>query len=84
MSTCRACPAVLRFAKTATGSGSIPLEEWVRVPAEARERATMYYVIRDELAVKIDLAKEGGLDERIYVSHFQTCPDAQRFTRRKR
>lgn len=71
--TCRACNASIFFAPTAAGK-SVPLDE---EPVEAGN----YHIGLDGVArvVKKDEPRPTPL---LYISHFATCPEAQRFRKK--
>jgi len=68
MSTCRGCGRAILFARSSTGR-AIPLE---------RVRRVYRLEQRGEGPAEARALEELGT---VYVSHFETCPKAEQFTR---
>lgn len=73
--TCRACGAKIEFITGPSGK---------TIPAQ-RVRSVYFLKSkgRDDAIVTHLERAEGFSDERLYISHFETCPDASRFSRKR-
>jgi len=65
---CRACGREILFAKSAATDRPIPLEKLRQV----------YFVDREGYD---PVARPYDLEGEVFVSHFETCPQASKFTR---
>ena len=70
---CRSCGAAVIWCRTRTGS-SIPLD------AEPLEYGGNI-VIRDGVAIYLKKGEPAGAAEKIYKTHFATCPNAAQHRR---
>ncbi|MGH3476019.1 MAG: hypothetical protein ACRDQD_04190 [Nocardioidaceae bacterium] len=75
MSTCRSCGAPIQWAKTAMGK-AMPLD------AEPSPNGNVH--LHGDVAVVLvadDIGRVRATGARLYLSHFVTCPDAQKWRR---
>ena len=74
MSYCRSCGASIFWARTEKGK-LIPLDE------RARDDGTIIVRFDDELRAIVGVPADAFPGEPLYVSHFATCPQAERWRR---
>lgn len=70
---CRACGASIFFARTATGKS---------VPLDAEPAANGNYCIDADGVARVVKKDEAPSYSSLFLSHFVTCPDAQRFRKK--
>ena len=85
---CDACPAMLTFVQSFETNRWLPLELLDEVPDDRLDRVRSYYSVEEHpdgvtYASKLD-DDDVDLHDVVYVSHFETCPKAGQFTRRRK
>lgn len=70
---CRACGGSIFFAPTAAGKS---------VPLDAEPAANGNYRICDDGIARVVKKDEAPSYSSLFISHFATCPDAQRFRKK--
>lgn len=75
---CKACGVELTFAEHVLSQNTLPLVRWD--PATHPHPQVAYYLtdmMGRRTAIKVDLSN-------VWISHFETCSDPNRFSRKRR
>jgi hypothetical protein len=79
MPKCQACPALITFAINEASGRRLPLERWDQVPEDRRPAKPQRYALSNNNLNDLRCIAD---PEGQFVSHYQTCSDPQRFTRK--